>query len=112
MFAVEPEVSVQTRRIGQQIGRETILSCDISAFPQLVTLWKRKGKQLFTGDRYTVEANTDIDNRLVTLSLRINHVRKEDFGKYVCQGINYLGDDDASVTLYGKRKEGILFTVI
>ncbi|XP_041375065.1 protein amalgam-like [Gigantopelta aegis] len=82
------------------IGRETILTCDIYAFPQLVTLWKRKGKQLFTGDRYTVEANTDIDNRLVTLSLRINHLLKEDFGKYVCQGINSLGDDDASVVLY------------
>ena len=95
---------IPTRRIGQRLKRETILECRIYAHPQLITLWKRNDKPISTSGRFTVEAYTDIENRLVTLSLRINHLAAEDYGRYVCEGSNSLGTDEEEMILYGEEQ--------
>lgn len=99
---VPPEVVMTNKRIGHRLGRETILECSVYGNPQGLTFWKKNGRQIITDERFTVEAYEDIENRIVTLSLRINPLEKQDFGRYVCEGSNHLGMDREEMVLYGK----------
>ncbi|XP_046377965.1 lachesin-like [Haliotis cracherodii] len=95
-----PEVVMTNKRIGHRLGRETILECSVYGNPQGLTFWKKNGRQIITDERFTVEAYEDIENRIVTLSLRINPLEKQDFGRYVCEGSNHLGMDREEMVLY------------
>ncbi|XP_071110184.1 lachesin-like [Haliotis cracherodii] len=95
-----PEVTMPNRRMGQKLGRETILQCSIYAHPQGLTFWKRNGLEINNDDKFMTEAYADLENRIVTLSLRIKEIEKEDFGSYTCEGSNYLGSDEEEMILY------------
>ena len=41
LISVAPEVSLPTKRIGQYPGRETILDCEITAYPHAIMGWKK-----------------------------------------------------------------------
>lgn len=88
--------------MGQKLGRETILQCSIYAHPQGLTFWKRNGLEINNDDKFMTEAYADLENRIVTLSLRIKEIEKEDFGSYTCEGSNYLGSDEEEMILYGE----------
>ncbi|ESP02471.1 hypothetical protein LOTGIDRAFT_138404, partial [Lottia gigantea] len=97
-----PEVILTNRRIGQRRGKETILECTIYAHPQSITVWKRNGQKISQkGDKYSIEAYEDQENRMVTLSLRIMDLDDNDFGAYTCEGSNPLGRDSEDMILYG-----------
>ncbi|GFO25906.1 opioid-binding protein/cell adhesion molecule [Plakobranchus ocellatus] len=41
-----PEVEMPTKRLGQDIGKETILECKITANPQVRGIWTKNGKEI------------------------------------------------------------------
>ncbi|GAB1606028.1 lachesin-like, partial, partial [Argonauta hians] len=94
-----PEVQLRNRRISQMKGRETILDCRITASPQGVTVWMRKGQELFNNEKYSIEVFNE-GGHTITLSLRITQIMASDFGEYTCLASNHLGRDKESMSLY------------
>ena len=45
-LTVGPRIILPNRRIGQAIGRETILECTITASPQAVSYWQKDGRKI------------------------------------------------------------------
>ena len=97
-----PEVRLPNKRIGQSVGKETILDCIISANPHAVTEWRRDGRPLHKSDKYDIDVFRDTYENSVTLSLRIKNLVAEDYGRYLCLGSNHLGEDQEEMTLYRK----------
>lgn len=98
-----PKVSLPTRKIGQYIGRETIMDCEITAFPHSLMYWTRNGSgnDLLNKDKYQVELYSGSEESTrKTLSLRVRDIREEDFGEYICFALNSLGQDKSSLILY------------
>ena len=100
LLVVKPEITLPNRRLGQGLGRETILECIITAFPQAVTYWEKGGRQVTSSLKHRIEAYDEGDNTLV-LSLRINDLEDSDYGEYKCIASNSLGKDAEVMFLYG-----------
>ncbi|XP_067681504.1 limbic system-associated membrane protein-like [Haliotis asinina] len=94
-----PEVRLPTKRIGQAVGKETILECVISASPHEISVWIRNGKELTDSEKYRIEIYEDKDHT-ITLSLRIRNINAFDFGQYTCMASNILGKDRETMALY------------
>lgn len=94
-----PEIELPNKRIGQYQGKDTILECKITAFPQAVTVWKRFGKEITSNFKYHVEVY-DLGSHRLTLSLRIKNIDTNDFGSYACFSSNKLGEDQEEMILY------------
>lgn len=54
-FAVEPEINLPNQRMGQFVGKDTVLECVVSAYPQAVTMWKFRGQPITNSDKYGVD---------------------------------------------------------
>ncbi|XP_041376178.1 limbic system-associated membrane protein-like [Gigantopelta aegis] len=94
-----PEIRLPNSRIGQIVGRETILECIISSSPLGVTVWKRHGVELSTSWKYEVDLYND-GPHTVTLTLRIANIDHNDFGIYMCEALNPHGMTSAKMMLY------------
>ncbi|BFY98121.1 hypothetical protein BsWGS_01161 [Bradybaena similaris] len=95
-----PEIKLPTKRIGQDVGKETILECTITANPQAVGFWKKNGEEMKTvSGKYRIEPYAD-DEHSITLSLRIMFIDKNDYGTYTCEASNKLGRDTNVMTLF------------
>lgn len=46
--SVPPEVKLPNKRIGQDLGKETILECVVTANPQAMGIWRRNGDEIKT----------------------------------------------------------------
>ena len=104
-FSVPPEVSLPTKRIGQYQHRETILDCEITAYPHGQMYWMKDGMDidLTSKDKYHVELYSgNEDSKRKTLSLRVKDILMEDYGSYTCVAKNYLGSDRETMILYGR----------
>ncbi|XP_052795088.1 limbic system-associated membrane protein-like isoform X3 [Mya arenaria] len=98
-----PEVNLPTKRIGQYAGRETILDCEITAYPHGVMNWIKDGQDidLMNKDKYTVELYSgNEESTKKTLSLRIRNIQPDDFGEYICFALNTIGQDRETMLLY------------
>ncbi|XP_041375064.1 lachesin-like [Gigantopelta aegis] len=95
-----PEVVVERPRVGQFIGRKTVLECSVYAYPQYLVVWKRRGKQITSNKKYTVEVDSNAESRLVTLRLIIHRVSRRNYGKYTCEAKNDLGQGSSDAVLY------------
>ncbi|WAR31370.1 NEGR1-like protein [Mya arenaria] len=82
---VRPEVNMLTKHIGQYVGRDTVLYCEVVANPHGVMV-----------DYY----NGNIGTFKKTLILQIHNIQVEDFGKYVCFARNSIGQNKESMILY------------
>ncbi|XP_070206712.1 opioid-binding protein/cell adhesion molecule homolog [Littorina saxatilis] len=103
-----PEISLPNRRIGQTVGKETILECQITANPQANVKWLRQNgshtEEIKTvPGRYRVELYSE-DKDSITLSLILMYVSKEDFGTFICEASSVLGQDRESMVLYDYDK--------
>lgn len=98
--AVAPEIQLPNRRMGQALGRETILECIITAYPQAVNYWQKDGRRVVSSAKYRVDAYDEEDNTVV-LSLRIHDIELSDYGEYTCVAANALGRDQETMYLYG-----------
>lgn len=95
-----PEIFLPNKRIGQDIGRETILECTVTAFPHAVSMWMRNGEKISTlTQKYRLEIYEEMQNS-ITLSLRIFSIERHDYGAYTCVASNPLGEDSESMVLY------------
>ncbi|XP_041367935.1 lachesin-like isoform X2 [Gigantopelta aegis] len=94
-----PSVNLPNKRIGQVWGKETILECRVTAFPQEITVWTRNRTALANTVKYRIEIYDEGDNTL-TLSLRIRNLQPADFGTYVCEASNRLGKDTQKMELF------------
>ncbi|XP_052101022.1 limbic system-associated membrane protein-like isoform X2 [Mytilus californianus] len=97
-----PEIELQNRRIGQSPGRETILECQITAFPNNYNVWRFKGQDLKTTKKHRIEIYNDGNHRM-TLSLRVMDITFADYGNYTCVAQNKLGTDEEVMLLYDHR---------
>jgi neuronal growth regulator 1 len=95
----EPEIRLPNRRMGQVKGRETILECYITAYPQAVNYWEKDSRQVINSKKHRVDAYDNGDNTLV-LNLRISDIDSSDYGEYKCVASNALGRDEESMYLY------------
>jgi hypothetical protein len=102
VVSVPPEIILPNRRLGQSLGRETILECIISASQPVSYYWEKDGHKFLTvpTDRHRLEAFDDGDHELV-LSLRISDLQRSDYGQYDCHASNRLGTVRKSMQLYG-----------
>lgn len=102
-FVVKPEIVLTNKRIGQYKGKETILECVVSAYPQANTVWRRNGEDIVTNNwKYRVDIYKDEGEYQLTLSLRIKFLNEKDFGAYTCYAKNELGTDQEDMILYGE----------
>jgi len=96
-----PEIQLPNRRMGQILGRETILECIITGYPQAINYWEKDGVKIMSmsSDRIRLEAYDEGNNMLI-LSLRISEVEPRDYGEYKCVASNSLGGDEETMILY------------
>ena len=99
MVSVSPEVRITTKRLGQAIGKETLLECKVSASPHATIEWTRNGTKIHSY-RYRTELFND-GKHGKTLTLNIMDIEPEDFGHYTCHASNPLGRDSETMILYG-----------
>ncbi|CAG5130475.1 unnamed protein product, partial [Candidula unifasciata] len=93
-----PEVRLPNRKISQLRGKKTILECEITAYPQIMSVWKKDGKEITRSNKYSTEIYNESPNK-ITLSLQIQALSEEDFGEYECYALNLLGNDAETMLL-------------
>ena len=83
------------------MGKDTILECVITAYPQANNYWERNGKRITSTNKYRIEAYDEGDHAM-TLSMRVQDIGETDYGSYKCVAANGLGMDEEEMFLYGK----------
>ena len=66
---VAPKITLPNLRIGQSQGRQTILECTITAYPQAVSYWEKDDQTITSSSKHKIEAYDESEHTL-TLSLR------------------------------------------
>ncbi|XP_060062805.1 lachesin-like [Ylistrum balloti] len=94
-----PEIFLPTKRLGQYLGKETILECRVTANPQVYSTWKRNGVEITNNYKYRVEVYEE-DKNTITISLRIREIDEHDYGTYTCKASNSLGTDMEEMFLH------------
>ena len=101
-FLVKPEVRVASRKLGQSIGRETILECRVSSSPHAIMMWMKNGSEVpIHLYKYSTIIYDEDERHEKTLALHIIDIDKGDYGYYRCVASNRLGTDDETMLLYG-----------
>ena len=108
---VPPEVRIPTPRLGQSVGRETILECKVAASPHGSIVWRKDGRNIpLHIYKYSTMVYDEEDRHEKTLALNIIDIDKSDFGRYTCEAENKLGSDKEHMLLYGKLFWDISFS--
>ncbi|XP_060607228.1 opioid-binding protein/cell adhesion molecule homolog [Ruditapes philippinarum] len=105
VIQIAPKVNIPYKRVGQSVGREVILDCEITADPLADMHWLKGNISLhnLNNDKYQTELySSDTDNITKNLYLTIIHLQKDDFGNYTCFASNSIGTDYDTVKVYGK----------
>ncbi|XP_059141251.1 limbic system-associated membrane protein-like [Physella acuta] len=96
-----PEIYLPNRRIGQDVGKETILDCNVSGLPVPNTFWSKDGNIITSSKKYRLDVYPDeVLKTRFTLSLRVYNIEKSDFGAYTCTAENMKGTDEETMYLY------------
>jgi len=94
-----PEITISEMLVHQRTGDAAELVCGVHAFPPPTVTWTKGRTPVGNTDRITV---SNIGGRH---SITITQVEKSDFGEYVCQASNELGDTKSSpILLSGHAK--------
>lgn len=89
----QPEVTMVNTRLSQEKGKETILMCYVTAFPQALSYWMYRGQEVPTSERIKVEIYSENKPHTIVLSLRVLNISEADYGEYECVASNKLGRD-------------------
>ena len=93
------------RRIGQRRGKEGLLECFVTAFPQGVSRWQRNGIPVTGPNGWKFRTEIYKESQFTfALYLRILNLEEDDFGVYTCEASNTLGRDLDTIVLYGKSQ--------
>ena len=68
LLAVAPKITLPNRRIGQSLGRQTMLECMITAYPLEQSYWEKDARTVTSSYKYKIEAFDESEHSL-TLSL-------------------------------------------
>ena len=96
-----PVIKLLNTRLGQVIGKETILECSVTSYPRARVTWVKNGVTIEHSYKYRLEL-FHMEYDTVSLSLQLKYVNKDDFGDYTCEARNRMGIDKATMVLYGK----------
>ncbi|XP_059147293.1 lachesin-like [Physella acuta] len=88
------------KRLGQSLGKETIVECHVSAHPQSETSWRKGGRILSKGEKYDIQVFVSEEENTVILALRIRDITPDDFGHYDCVASNAIGSDKDTFILH------------
>lgn len=95
----QPEVTMVNKRLSQEKGKETILMCYVTAFPQALSYWMYRGQEVPTSERIKVEIYSENKPHTIVLSLRVLNISEADYGEYECVASNKLGRDREAMIL-------------
>lgn len=95
----QPEVTMVNTRLSQEKGKETILMCYVTAFPQALSYWMYRGQEVPTSERIKVEIYSENKPHTIVLSLRVLNISEADYGEYECVASNKLGRDREAMIL-------------
>ena len=111
-FLVKPEVRVASGKLGQSIGRETILECRVSSSPHAIMMWMKNGSEVpIHLYKYSTIIYDEDERHEKTLALHIIDIDKSDYGYYRCVASNRLGTDDETMLLYGMFFSIVLYCI-
>ncbi|GFO37963.1 opioid-binding protein/cell adhesion molecule [Plakobranchus ocellatus] len=94
-----PEINLPNSRLGQYMGKDTILECEVKAFPLGTVKWRHRGRTLANTLTHELNLYNKLDDSII-LSLRLQQIKAEDFGEYECYADNELGITTKKMTLY------------
>ena len=88
-------------RLGQVMGTDRILGCNMTSFPRARIDWFKNGRRIEHSYKHRVEFYPG-GYDTVNLTLLIYYVNVHDYGDYRCEARNRMGSDRATMVLYGK----------
>lgn len=94
-----PIVRLLNTRLGQSLGKETILECSVTSHPRAKTTWYKNDVAIQHSYKYRLELYPG-KHDTYTLTLQILHINKYDYGDYTCEAENRMGKQRATMTLY------------
>lgn len=95
----QPEVTLMNKRISQEKGKETMLLCYVTAFPQALSYWRHHGQEVPTSEKIKVDIYRENKPHTMVLSLRFLNISELDYGEYECVASNKLGRDREAMIL-------------
>ena len=92
-----PEIEVNEMFVHGKAGQDKVeLICNVHAHPRPNVIWEKHGETVATNVGRVKYTNIGSRHTLV-----IEHVKKEDFGKYSCKATNNLGSQQRVIELSG-----------
>ncbi|KAK3762088.1 hypothetical protein RRG08_037185 [Elysia crispata] len=98
-----PEIKLDNKRLGQAVGKETVLGCTISGRPKSLVYWEFKGQRIGTASYHNKKKSIDVydsEEDEVRILLTIKDIEPQDFGHYKCVGKNNMGRAQRQMELY------------
>lgn len=95
-----PIVRLLNTRLGQILGKETILECSVTSHPRAKITWIKNGVQIPHSYKYRQELYPGKHPDAYTFTLQILYINKHDYGDYTCEAENRMGRERATMTLY------------
>ncbi|WAQ98817.1 OPCM-like protein [Mya arenaria] len=95
-----PVVKLLNTRLGQSLGKETILECSVTSYPRARIAWIKNGMSIKHSYKYRLELYPGNHNTYI-LTLQIVTINVHDYGDYTCEAENRMGAERATMTLYG-----------
>ncbi|XP_012937137.1 lachesin [Aplysia californica] len=100
-----PEVTLSNKRMGQSLGKDTILECIVSGYPQAEAFWKFHGKQLSSSKKYKLDIfSHNEDETKLTMTLSVKNIQPKDYGAYICTATNDMGTASEKMILHEHRQ--------
>lgn len=94
-----PLVKLTNTKLGQRIGKETILECKVTSYPRAKITWIKNGVAIEHSYKYRLELYSGLMDSY-TLTLQIQYLNKNDYGDYTCEAENRMGIERATMLLY------------
>ncbi|VDH97934.1 Hypothetical predicted protein [Mytilus galloprovincialis] len=95
----KPIISSTNKKIRQLRGKDTILECNIKAYPPEIAIWKKGNMEIKEGERdwkYYPTLFKNSESEFV-LGLQIYSLEADDFGNYTCVASNQHGTASVQV---------------
>lgn len=100
LFTDVPIVQLLNTRLGQSLGKETILECSVTSYPRAKINWYKNGVQIIHSYKFRQELYAGKHDTYI-LSLQILYINKHDYGDYTCEAENRMGTERSTMVLYG-----------
>lgn len=97
-----PVIAAPRKIVGQALNYDADLECIVEAYPTAQIVWT-KDSYILSNNRHYKISNFNTADEFTDSTLRIITVEGRQYGDYVCQAKNKLGEAEAIVTLEETR---------